>query len=151
MNAYRGLARQDTAGGTLLPWEGSFYASSRRARFEAWSSAALRAAAVGQKIRADDAGGKTQWERAFSLSLSLPLLEPLTRRVLVQSIPHYYYHDCCTSPPVPCTPISTIYIPIYCPNTHINPLDPAVRFLQIGATLRPTHAGTLGTLTSASR
>ena len=44
-----GLARADTAGGTLLPWEGSFYASSRRPRFEAWR---LAGSSSGALIRA---------------------------------------------------------------------------------------------------
>ena len=68
-----GLARADTAGGTLLPWEGSFYASSRRPRFEAWrlagssSGALIRApmmlaAEGGACVRAE--------ERAFSLLLA---------------------------------------------------------------------------------
>jgi hypothetical protein len=78
--------------------------------------------------------------------LSLSLLEPLTRRVLVQSIPHYYY--CCTpttsllvytNPTIYSLFLSTILIK--------SPPSPA----RIGATLRTTHAGTLLTLTSASR
>jgi hypothetical protein len=40
-NSYWMLARADTAGGTLLPWNGSFYGCSRSRRFEAWRLAGL--------------------------------------------------------------------------------------------------------------
>ena len=83
--------------------------------------------------------------------LSLSLLEPLTRRVLVQSIPLpiiiavlevlFLHHYTPTRSPVF---LSTILI-------NSNQSSPSRRFLQTGATQRPTHAGTLGTLTSASR
>jgi hypothetical protein len=78
--------------------------------------------------------------------LSLSLLEPLTRRVLVQSIPHYYY--CCTSStPLPLYTNSTVYNLFLSTILIKSPPSPA----RIGATLRTIHAGTLLTLTSASR
>jgi hypothetical protein len=92
---YWGLARQVTAGGTLLPWDRSFYASSRRPRFEAWRLAGSSSGALirAPMMLAAEVGGACVRAEERAL-LSLSLLEPLTRRVLVQSIPQYRYHYC---------------------------------------------------------
>jgi hypothetical protein len=85
--------------------------------------------------RTDDAtggrGGRRlcKSRRESFLSLSLSLLEPLTRRVLVQSIPHsYYYYYCC---PLLTPPVSSSIILIQ----YTDSLSPSLQIWRHSASL----------------
>lgn len=86
-----GLARQYTAGGTLLPWKSSFYGCSRRARFRSLEACGQQQ--WGIDPRTDDAGGGREealvFEKRELSSLSLLATVSPSSRARAE-IPHYY-------------------------------------------------------------